>query len=366
MLFDRYIGKKIISTTFFAVFVLSALFLLGNIFKEARPLFVGKHPSPMHVLDFILSVVPFSFMFTIPFSFLAAIMLVFGRLSADQEILSMRMAGKSLTRIALPVYIIALLFSGFCFYLNAELAPRAKARVKDLLFQAVKEDPNKFLDPGVVQTQLKDNRIFVKKRIGDTLYGLHIHGVGNEQNGYDSTSYIYAEEAFIYVDHEKDQIQLKLKNAYIDIQDENGTKAPIHVVEIDPVLFNFNISKKRRIKASTMTSLEIRDYLRDHASEMEPEKVNKFRNTIVSRQSFSLACLAFACIGIPLGITTRRKETSTGFVLSLGIGLAYFIFHIFADNTKEKDGNLATLLFWLPNVLALLLGIYLFRRSGRK
>ena len=235
--------------------------MLGNIFKEARPLFVGKHPSPILVLEFILSVLPFSLMFTIPFSFLAAVMLVFGRLSADNEILSMRMSGQSLSRIAMPVFIVAVMLSGFCFWLNVEVAPQAKARVKTLLYEAVKEDPNKFLDPGVVQTQLKDKRIYVRDRKGNTLYGLHIHDVGAVDKNFASNFYIYAESALIYVDMETSQIKLKLENAFALSDDTNGTKIPTTVGDVDPVLFSFDSNKKRRIKASAMTNNEIRNYL---------------------------------------------------------------------------------------------------------
>lgn len=360
--FDRYIGKNIFTTTLFAVAILSGVFMLGNIFKEARPLFVGKHPSPMLVFEFIISVLPFSLMFTIPFSFLAAIMLVFGRLSADNEILSMRMSGQSLPRIALPVFVVAAILSGFCFWLNAEVAPQAKARVKNLLFEAVKEDPNRFLDPGVVQTQLKDKRIYVRERKGNTLYGLHIHDVSGVDKNFASNFYIYAESALIYVDMESNQIKLKLENAFALGNDTNGTKIPITVEDVDPVLFSFDSQNKRRVKASAMTNNEITDYLAN-TPEISDKDRAKFSNTVTSRQSFSLACLAFALIGIPLGIGARRKDSSTGFALSMGIGMGYFLFHIFAGQIRDNNSNLATILFWLPNVLALIIGLWLFRRA---
>lgn len=363
--FDRYIGKNIFTTTLFAVAILSGVFMLGNIFKEARPLFVGKHPSPMLVFEFILSVLPFSLMFTIPFSFLAAIMLVFGRLSADNEILSMRMSGQSLPRIALPVFVVAAILSGFCFWLNAEVAPQAKARVKSLMLEAVKEDPNKFLDPGVVQTQLKDKRIYVRDRKGNTLYGLHIHDVGAVDKNYASNFYIYAESALIYVDMETSQIKLKLKNAFSLSDDTNGTKIPATIRDIDPVLFSFDSEKKRRYKASAMTNNEIRTYLAN-TPELSSKDRAKLSNAVTSRHSFSLACLAFAIIGVPLGIGSRRKDTSTGFILSIAIGLGYFLFHIFAGQIKDDTSSVATILFWLPNVLALIIGLWLFRRARSK
>jgi lipopolysaccharide export system permease protein len=362
---DRYIGKQIISTTLFAVMILSGVFLLGNVFKEARPLFVGQHPSPYLFLEFIISVLPFSLMFTIPFSFLAAVMLVFGRLSADNELVGMRMAGRSLPRIAIPVFAVAASLSAFCFFLNVHIAPQAKQNVKDLLIQAVQEDPNKFLDPGVVQTQLDDKRIYVTEREGDILYGVHIHDVGDEANNYREKLYTYAEKAHLAIDLDKGQLQLRLENATIETADKNGIHTPVSVAAVNPVIFDFKLEKKKRIRASYMTNAEIHDYL-DATPDLDPEKRAEFKNQITHRRSYSLACLAFALVGVPLGMTARRKESSSGFALSLAIGMGYFLFHIFANQSDSESTQVSTILYWLPNILALIIGVYLFRRARRR
>ncbi|MFC5049987.1 LptF/LptG family permease [Rubritalea spongiae] len=362
---DRYIGKQIIATTLFAVMILSGVFLLGNVFKEARPLFVGQHPSPYLFLEFIISVLPFSLMFTIPFSFLAAVMLVFGRLSADNELVAMRMAGRSLPRIAIPVFTVAITLSAFCFWLNVQIAPQAKQNVKDLLIQAVQEDPNKFLDPGVVQTQLDDKRIYVTERDGDMLYGVHIHDIGNQENQFRETLYTYAEKAHLAIDIELGQLQLRLEDATIETIDKNGIHTPISVAAVNPVIFDFNLEKKKRIRASYMTNTEIHNYL-ESTPDLDPEKRAEFKNQITHRRSYSLACIAFALVGVPLGMTTRRKESSSGFALSLAIGMGYFLFHIFANQSDSESTQISTLLYWLPNFLALIIGIYLFRRARRR
>ena len=393
--FDRYIAKNLLTTTLFAVTILSGVFLLGNIFKKARPLLVGNNPSPSLILEFIVSVIPYSLLFTLPFSFLAAVMLVFGRLSADNEILSMRMTGRSLPRIALPVFIVATLFSCFCFWLNAEASPKAKARVENLLYDALKDDPNKFLEPGVVQTHLADKRIYVRERSDsdndNILYGLHIHDISKleeeeedkksassnestsellEENqelkkAYASKSSVYAESAKLEVDIENSNIILKLNNAFAMHTDSNGTKIPVSIGEVNPVIFSFNNKKKRRVKASAMTNNEIRAYLKEN-TELSTKKRAEFVHAITSRQSFSLACLAFALIGVPLGIGAKRKDSSTGFILSILIGLGYFLFHIFAKQIEDDTSTISTILFWLPNILALIIGIWLFRRFKSK
>jgi len=87
---DRYIGKQIIADTLFGVVMLCVVLILGNLFKELRPLMVESNASPILIGRFILSVIPFSLVYTIPWGFLVAVLLVFGRLSAENELVSMR------------------------------------------------------------------------------------------------------------------------------------------------------------------------------------------------------------------------------------------------------------------------------------
>ena len=73
-----------------------------------------------------------------------------------------------------------------------------------------------------------------------------------------------------------------------------------------------------------------------------------------------MACLSFACVAVPLGLKSRRKDTSSGLIISLVIGTAYFLFTVVAD---EFETDLAaTLALWAPNVFCVLLGLFLFRR----
>ncbi len=63
-------------------------------------------------------------------------------------------------------------------------------------------------------------------------------------------------------------------------------------------------------------------------------------------------------IGVPLGIKARRRDTSTGLIFSLGIGAAYFVAGSMITTREDTQW-----LLWIPNLLAVLLGIFLFRRA---
>lgn len=108
---DRYLTRQVLVSTLFAVMVLSMVLILGNVFKEVHDLLVNKGAPVSFVAIFILQLLPYSLVFTIPWAFLAAVLLTFGRLSSDQEITALRSSGMSLYRIATPVLLLGLGFS---------------------------------------------------------------------------------------------------------------------------------------------------------------------------------------------------------------------------------------------------------------
>ena len=244
-LMDRYIGKQIISATVFGVVVLCVLLVLGNLFKELRPLMVESNASPLLIGRFILSVIPFSLVYTIPWGFLVAVLLVFGRLSAENELVSMRMAGVGLFRVAMPVFVLGILLSGLCLWLNISIGPKAKDTTKFVLYEAVKENPNALLDPGVVQTRFKGQKIFIERREGDLLYGLHIYQLNEkDETGYPEIS-TYAREAKLKIIEESKQIRLHLTDAYIETRNDKNNRNLVFIGEQEPYFLNLIGSVKK-------------------------------------------------------------------------------------------------------------------------
>lgn len=98
----------------------------------------------------------------------------------------------------------------------------------------------------------------------------------------------------------------------------------------------------------------------------DPKMRSSSRTEINKRFSFPLACIVFALVGVPLGITAHRRETSFGFGVSLVIGIFYFLFIIIADTLRTHAKLHPELLVWVPNVLFLVIGIWMFRRLSRQ
>eukprot|EP01031_Cornospumella_fuschlensis_P048258 gene48258-59100_t len=106
-IFDRYLGRQVFSATLMGVLLLSGVMVLGNVYKQLDQLLGGAELPIGVVLEFVALIIPFSLIFTIPWAFLTGILLVFGRMSADNELISLRMTGWSMKRICASVFVMA-------------------------------------------------------------------------------------------------------------------------------------------------------------------------------------------------------------------------------------------------------------------
>jgi len=363
---DRYIGKQVLLGTLYAVLILGLVLVLGNLFKKIQPLLVDQRAPLALVLRFVISVLPLSLMYTLPWGFLSAVLLVFGRLSSHHEITSFRVAGVSLTRLSAPVFVIGLLLSLVSLWLNTNVIPRSKASSIQLLYEQASRDPDSLLKPGVVQGNFKGNgndvqKVLIEGKRGEWVEGFHFYQLPESE--LDDRTYVHAARAALAVDEVKSQLRVKLENAYFETHKTNGQIEIVFAEKAEPLLIDLKTPKQRRFKAGTMTNAEIRDAVIG-SDQLSTSGKLKFRTEMTKRYSFSMACLAFAFIAVPLGLGARRRDTSSGLVISLLIGTGYFLVTILAEQFQNPIQ--ATAILWAPNIACVLLGLILFRRARFK
>lgn len=387
---DRYIGWQVFYGTLFGVTLLTVVLVLGQLFKELRPLLVEQHAPLWLIGQFVLLILPFSLMFTLPWGFLASTLLSFGRLSSHNELIGFRMAGLSLFRVALPVLVIGIGFTILCNWLTGTAAPRAKEQSRNLIYEAVKRDPRALLDPGIVQSRFREQKVYVEAREENgILRGFHIYQLSDDSRDAVPVAYVYADIVDLFVDTELKNLRLKLTGAYIEAIRDDGSVELVFSDEAEPWLIDFSGTRKKKEKASDIANEDIpaavaRRFEDDEATraglaagkltedeaaallKKSKRKRKELHIELQKRRSLSFACLAFAFIGIPLGISARRKETSNGILLSLFVAAGYFGLVIFAEQISEAPLPVVVSVLWLPNAICLVLGLWLFHRAGRR
>ncbi|MFT6862911.1 MAG: lipopolysaccharide export LptBFGC system permease protein LptF [Akkermansiaceae bacterium] len=365
---DRYVTKQVFTTALYAVVILSVVLVLGNLFKEINELLVERRAPISFLGIFILKLLPVSLVYTIPWGFLAAVLLVFGRLSSDQEINSLRSAGMSLYRISAPVLGLGFALSLLCLWLNATVSPHSKGELKVMLYEKFKDDPLRLLDPGVVQSRMKGQRIYIEARNpNDSFQGFHAYELGSAESSLWPVGYLYAKDvASIAPDKEVEKLELRLSGVWLERYDGDTLLQQGAAGKIEPWILPLGTGQSLRLKANRLDNDQIRELLANPPDTLDQAKLDEFDAERIRRISFSFAPLALAFVGIPLGLSARRKETSSGSGMSLAVAVGYFLFFIIADETQGSNLMLTKSLMWLPNLACLALGIFLFRRATKR
>ena len=378
-LLDRYVARQVLVSSVFAVGVLSVVLVLGRVFKDLLEMLVN-HGTPLEfILTFIAYILPFSLTFTIPWGFLTAVLLVFGKMSAENELIALRSSGISIPRICASVFVIALLFAGLCLWINVEVAPRANLKMKDELVRIATNNPLAMFSSDKVINEFPGRKIYIESNEGSELHNVLVYEMNDESF---PMRVVFARRGVLTTDAEHSQLLLNLFDAQYE---ERSSDDPMNLMKISlgntakettfPISLQELYEKAKKKKGlGTMTVSEVRDRIRKQQAAAVPKADQKQRASELSaaktevskRFSFSLASFAFALIGVPLAITAHRKETSAGFLLSVVVAFVYFIFILIADAVKENPKAHPELLIWLPNVLFIGLGLWLFYKLSRK
>src|SRR5881394_1743982 len=366
-LIDRFVSRELIVNVLFAIAVLSLVLVVGNIFRKLLPLLVNHDVPVEYLVSFIAYVLPFSLIFTIPWGLLTAILLVFGRLSADNELIALRSNGVSISRICIPLAAIAIVCTAICGWLNVQAAPAAQEKLRSTIFDLATRNPMALFGSDQVIDQFPGRKIYVGKKDGNRLENILVFET-NEQSM--PMKVTHAREGSLEADLPNRRILMHLYNARYSQRDEvdpfdlRRMRDGISVEEGTlPISLEDLYEKEKRRASRSMLSLE---QLLDQLKADDPKMRSSSRTEINKRFSFPIACLVFALVGVPLGITAHRRETSFGFGASLVIGVFYFLFIIIADTLRANAKLHPELLVWLPNVFFLGLGWWLFRRMSRQ
>jgi len=204
----------------------------------------------------------------------------YGRLSADNEITAIKVAGIHLHNLVTPVIIVGIFFSILSLYLNAEILPNSYFKVRQLQEKAVKR---------VLATHF----ITAKKKIDFFPYQIFI-GAVESSNFKDIAVFEYAddfivsvllaEEGEIEIDNDGSQVFLTLRRGeFLKPDSGNSVDSPT-TGSFEEAVFKIPLRKKVKhsaLKYTTLTGLlqqrgEINDELSSFGKlSKDPEKTIK-------------------------------------------------------------------------------------------
>lgn len=369
----RYLVKDYLVTFGMTLGVFTFVMTLGSVIKAIDLLSRGV--SGGLIVQFFALNIPFVLQFTIPMSTLTTALLLFTRLSLDGEITALKACGLSLWDIVTPILWAALVLSFASLWLSGDLSPRSRHAQRGIISKLANTDPLSLLEEGKFIRDFPGYLMYVGKRNGAIVEDVIIYEVS--PSGIKGN--IRAKSGRITVDSVHQKMQVDLYEARID-QSSPGAKeeekrsrsftAAHYPREID--LKELFRTGSKQTKVSERTTREILDTLRElkliSSLEQKSEVVRREKTSMIVemsvRMALSMGCFGFTLLGIPLGIRSRRKESSAGFGLSLLIIFVFYFIMILARSMVQHPEWMPDQFVWIPLFLAEITGVILIQRAN--
>lgn len=357
----RYLAREVLSAFLLGLVIFTGVLLMGRMLKLAD-MVVSKGVPLTDLILMIIYLLPNFAIITIPMSLLFAVLLAFSRLSGDSEITAMKAGGISLYRILPPILAIAIAAYAMTALIAVYALPACSTAFKQLLYNSIQGRLSLNLKEQVFNSDIPGLLIYITKNSGQSgiLSGVMIQDERKPQE----ISTIFAETGSFDVDDSSKRITLHLRDGNIHQASPKGNYRLLGfqeyslAIDLSKTAADFDKSELEMTLAEIRQNLEKGGFSKKLTTEMNLEIHRRF--------AMPFACIIFAIIAVPLGIQNRRSGKAAGFSVSIATLLVFYIFQSAGKSLAEKGLLSYFMSAWLPNLIFLAAGAYLFIKTARE
>jgi len=378
---DRHIFVSVLATCAAAVGLFSFIVALPNVVRELLGPLLTEQISFETFARLVGLLFPFAISYALPMGILTGVLLTLGRLSADSEITAMRACGISVPRIARPVFLLAALCTAAAFYVNFESMPWARVQYHKEFAAAIRANPLRIIVPKTFIRDFSGCVLYVGEKEGPVLRDIWLWELDDQLR---VRRLIRAEGGRLDYDEATNSLVPTLVQMKIEERDaanpEDFSKSPRapsigRAEEVRISLDRYFGRDLERMKDDWLTydQLRAKQALLAAAPPPPPERSKehareRMKVDLIVQEKFnlSLAVFSFALVGVPLGIKVSRRETSANLGLALVLVLGYYLVTVVVKWLDRHPEYRPDLLLWVPNILFIALGVWLFSRIDRK
>ncbi len=354
-----YIRRELYAPFFLGLSVFLFVLFANRLVKLLELVF-AKGASLPYVAKLMLTLLPAFLVYAIPMAFILAILLGYGRLSADSEITAMRAGGYSLWGLTRPAFEIGLVLALICILLSVWALPWGRHQFAIEVYR---------LASNQISVGLQE-RIFNHLGNGLMLYADRIDQ-GNLKNVLVSdtrdpsaTLQVFAESGRLKTDDGDPVLDLDLQAGRLVA---GGPATDVsRVVDFDSL--SMHVDLRAGLPTRNYYNLNEMNLGQLHSELKQRRKDSKDTHQVwlelYKKFTFPIGCIIFPFLGVPLAMTNRRSGRSQGFVTALVIIAAYYMLYT-TGQSAVKDKVLPPFVgAWLADFVLALAAFWIYRRAA--
>jgi len=365
---DRYIVSEILGPLGLGFLVYTFILLLRFLFDSAE--MIIRRGLPVSIVgELLMLTLPNIVVLTLPMSLLFGILIAVGRLSSDSELIAMRSSGISLLTLYRPILLLSAVLTLLNTWLMVYALPWGNHALQQLRLEITTQSISQQVQP----------RVFYEEWEGKVLY------VFETPEGEDRWKGVFLAESVpasqdneitiadwgeVRVEPDGERVVLRLYNAIrhkVDLNAPDRYEISRHR-RLDLILEEqFTSEQKAKISVSKgireLTLEELQRLRQDPTASAEQR--NLARVEIHKKFSIPAACLVFGLFALPLGINNRRGGKASGFALSIGVIVLYYVLLSNGEEAARYGRIPGWVAMWAPNVLMAAGGLFLLVRRNK-
>lgn len=351
---DTYIIKKFLGTYFYSIILILSISIVFDLTEKLDNFFDSNAPLRGIIFDYYLNFIPFYMnMFSPLFTFIAVIFFT-SKMASNTEIIAILASGVSFRRLMRPYFISAFIISALAFVLGGYIIPPASAKMIDFEDKYIRKiKPNNAQN---IQMEVEPGVIMYIERFeisANTGYRFSLERFKDKK----LVSRLIAES----VKYTPDSLYKWTISNYLQ-RDFNGMREKVTqgmtkdtIIKVEP--YEFFITSK---ESPQMNNNALSKYLK-RQKKRGVGNIQGFEDEYYKRFSMPLAAFIMTLMGVSLS----SRKVRGGMGVNLGIGLAlsafYILFSTLSTTFSVKGLMSPFLAVWLPNIVFIGIGLYLYR-----
>jgi LPS export ABC transporter permease LptF/LPS export ABC transporter permease LptG len=354
---DRYVLREMVAPVGLGILLFTFILLLQQITILMGAL-IERSAAPATIVRVFVYLLPSMLAVNIPMAFLLGVLLAFGRLASDSEIIALRASGVSPARLLRPVVLGAAAGGLVTFWIMAVALPAANQAYRQVMFSLVVSKARTSIKPRVFTDDLLPSR-------GLTIYASDVTSNTNEwqdafiQDARESGNIrvILARSGHLVIDKDARSLELHLErgvlHSYEPGKPEAYTEQRFRTLDLPLPFDQFFPQVSTLTKGGReMTLSELSGKVSElEAKGLPPLAAAPFRVEWHKKFAIPAACFVFGLLGLGLSLGSRKEARSAAFGLSIVVIFVYYILIKLGEQAGDTGMLSPWFAIWSANLL---------------